>query len=589
MSDTDADWRDGVLRSRRFDDVYFSRDGGLAETQAVFLGGCGLPERWQGRRQFTVGELGFGTGLNVLALLDLWWRTRPAAARLHIFSVEGYPLARADLARALADWPQLATLAQPILAGWPGATPGFHRFDWPGLGATLDLAVLEVEAALVAWQGRADAWFLDGFAPARNPEMWRDAVLAQVAAHSAPGARLATYTVASAVRSGLAARGFTVTRQPGFGRKRERLEARVDGDTVEPVLPRVAIVGAGIAGAALARAFAAQGVAATVYGAGPMASANPAALVSPRLIAGDEPEALLCAQAFRRSVDLIAATAPQAILARGLVRLERTPKDSARFDRIAQNHVLGAEALVRLSSAQASARLGEPVALGGFSVPHALTVEPAHLLAAWRPGAVDETPVARLEQGAHGWRVLTALGAADYPVVCLAGGFAGAALWPLPLEPMRGQVSHAETPMLVTSVAWGGYVIRTRTGVLFGATHDRGEAAADVRAQDHARNRATLAATLPGLAARLAGLPLTGPAGVRANTPDRQPVAGQLASGLYALTGLGGRGFMFAPLLAEHVAALALGVPSPLPADSAVLVDPLRWTRALASPMSAGK
>ncbi|WP_222873978.1 tRNA (5-methylaminomethyl-2-thiouridine)(34)-methyltransferase MnmD [Hankyongella ginsenosidimutans] len=222
-----------------------------------------------------------------------------------------------------------------------GATPGFHRIDWPALGATLDLAILEVEAALDAWQGKADAWFLDGFAPARNPEMWREPVLAQVAAHCAPGARLATYTVAGAVRSGLAAQGFAVARQPGFGRKRARLEAHWPGDRIEPAMPRVAIVGAGIAGAALARAFAALGVPATVFSAGPMASGNPAALISPRLIAGDGPEAQLCAQAFRRSVDLIAATAPQAILARGLVRLERTPKDSARFDRIARDHVLG--------------------------------------------------------------------------------------------------------------------------------------------------------------------------------------------------------------------------------------------------------
>jgi len=585
VSETDADWRDGILRSRRFDDIYFSRDGGLAETQAVFLAGCGLPERWQARQQFTVAELGFGTGLNVLALLDLWQRTRPASGHLHVFSVEGYPLARADLARALAEWPQFAALSQPILERWPGATPGFHRIDWPALGATLDLAIQEVEAALNAWQGKADAWFLDGFAPARNPEMWRDAVLAQVAARSAPGARLATYTVAGAVRSGLAAQGFTVARQPGFGRKRARLEAHWPGDRIEPAMPRVAIVGAGIAGAALARAFAALGVPATVFDAGPMASGNPAALISPRLIAGDGPEAHLCAQAFRRSVELIAATAPQAILARGLVRLERTPKDSARFDRIARDHVLGADALARLSPAAASAQLGEPVAVGGFAVPSALTVDPAVLRAAWLPENVEEAPVERLEQGEHGWRVVTAAGAEVFAIVCVAGGFAAKALWPLPLEPMRGQVSFAARAAPVPAAAWGGYVVPARDGVLFGATHDRGDTGSDERANDHARNRATLAAVLPGLAARLDDVPFTGQAGVRASTPDRQPIAGLLAPGLYALTGLGGRGFLFAPLLAEHVAALALGAPSPVPRPAAALVDPMRWTPGPASPM----
>ncbi|MDP3369305.1 MAG: tRNA (5-methylaminomethyl-2-thiouridine)(34)-methyltransferase MnmD, partial [Brevundimonas sp.] len=229
-------WTDeGAPRSGRFDDVYFSSEDGLAETRAVFLAGCGLPEAWARRAHFTVAELGFGTGLNIAALLDLWRRTRPAGGRLSVFSVEGFPLDRDEAARALATWPEIGEAARALLDAWPAATPGFHRLDLPGFDATLDLAVGDVAPALSQWTGRADAWFLDGFAPSTNPAMWSDAVLDGITARSAPGARVATFTVAGAVRRGLAGRGFTVDKRSGHGRKRERLEARAPAAPIAPV------------------------------------------------------------------------------------------------------------------------------------------------------------------------------------------------------------------------------------------------------------------------------------------------------------------------------------------------------------------
>ena len=192
------DWSpDGAPRSRRFDDVYFSTEGGLDEARAVFLAGCGLPDAWRGRPRFVVGELGFGTGLNILALLELWRRARPAGGRLDIFSIEAFPLSREDAARALGAWPERADLAGTLIRRWPTAE-GFHRIDFPGLDARLDLAVMEAAEALAAWDGRADAWFLDGFSPAKNPEMWREEVLALLAQRSAPGARAASFTIAGA-------------------------------------------------------------------------------------------------------------------------------------------------------------------------------------------------------------------------------------------------------------------------------------------------------------------------------------------------------------------------------------------------------
>src|SRR5580658_6146528 len=138
---------DGVPRSRRYGDVYFSREGGLAESRAVFLAGCGLPGRWAGRRRFTVAELGFGTGLNILALLELWRVHRPSGGRLAIFSVEAEPLTADEARRALLAWPELATVANLLLARWPGRRRGFHRIELPELGASLDLAVMDAAPA----------------------------------------------------------------------------------------------------------------------------------------------------------------------------------------------------------------------------------------------------------------------------------------------------------------------------------------------------------------------------------------------------------------------------------------------------------
>ncbi|MFM8375623.1 MAG: tRNA (5-methylaminomethyl-2-thiouridine)(34)-methyltransferase MnmD, partial [Phenylobacterium sp.] len=154
---------DGRPRSALYGDAYFGADDGLAESRAVFLGGCGLPGAWAGRRRFTVGELGFGTGLNILALLDLWRREGPAGGRLHVFSIEAHLMSREDAARALAAWPELAPLAEILISRWPEARRGYHRIELPELGAVLDLALMDAGEALAGWDGRADAWFLDGF------------------------------------------------------------------------------------------------------------------------------------------------------------------------------------------------------------------------------------------------------------------------------------------------------------------------------------------------------------------------------------------------------------------------------------------
>ena len=579
MSDEDPDsplaWSlDGQPRSRLYGDVYFSAEDGLAETRAVFLEGCGLPDAWAERTRFTVAELGFGTGLNVAALLDLWRRERPTDGQLHIFSVEAHPISAADAARALANWPELAEIAGLLVARWPGRALGLHRVELPELSAILDVAVMDVAPALAGWTGRADAWFLDGFSPALNPAMWRDEVLALVADRSAPGARAATFTVAGQVRRGLAAAGFTVDRRPGFGRKRERLEARLAGEAAEPARPRrIAIIGGGIAGAAAARAVHALGGKVVVVegeGRGAGGSGNPAALVTPRLDAGLEAPAQLFAQAFRRALTLYGAL-PDAIISRGVRQLATQPRDIDRFGKIAASDLFEPGTL-------------EPVD-GALAQHSALVVEPTVILAAWAPRVLQGL-VHTLRHDAGGWRLLDVDGQeiASADAVIVAAAMASQALCPgLPLRGVRGQASFAE-PFAdpPDALAWGGYALPTRTGVLFGATHDRDDPGTEVRAADHARNLASLATVLPDLAARLEGMGLEGRAAVRATTPDRLPIAGPSDGGepgLFVLTGFGSRGFALAPLLAEHVAALAMGAPSPLPGPLAELVEPGRFRR----------
>ena len=209
------DWRDGVIPvSRRFDDPYFSLSGGLAETRHVFLSGNDLPARLT--PGFHVAETGFGTGLNLLALASV------AAVPIRFTSFEAYPLATADLHRAHAAFPELAPLAAQLRAAC--LAPRFR------VGAVeVEIVAGDASETLPAWAGRADAWFLDGFSPAKNPELWSEALMVAVAAHTNPGGSFATYTAAGHVRRALAAAGFTVERAPGFAGKRHMSRGRMPG------------------------------------------------------------------------------------------------------------------------------------------------------------------------------------------------------------------------------------------------------------------------------------------------------------------------------------------------------------------------
>lgn len=278
---------EGTPVSRDFDDVYFSNDNGLEETRYVFLGGNRLPERFPShpRPLMIVAESGFGTGLNFLTLwqaFDVFVRDNPDVTlqRLHFISFEKYPLKAEDLRLAHQRWPELAPWAQQLQAQWPSAFGGCHRLLLDGGRVTLDLwfgdineLTRELDDSL---NQQVDAWFLDGFAPAKNPDMWTQDLFSAMARLARPGGTLATFTSAGFVRRGLQEAGFTMRKSKGFGRKREMLTgemaqtlsfparvpwfARSSSDARE-----AAIIGGGIASALLSLALLRRGWQVTLY------------------------------------------------------------------------------------------------------------------------------------------------------------------------------------------------------------------------------------------------------------------------------------------------------------------------------------
>lgn len=217
------EWTDqGLPLSTQFDDLYFSRDSGIEESRYVFLQHNNLAERFAKASHVTIGETGFGTGLNFLCAWQLRDQLQSNCA-LRFISVEKYPLTLADLTRALALWPELKVYARQLLRHYPKHLIGWHKIEIAEAKVELLIYFGEALQGFQETDTKVDAWFLDGFAPAKNPQMWTPQLFKQIARLSYPGTRFATFTAAGAVRQGLADAGFSVQKVKGFGRKRHML------------------------------------------------------------------------------------------------------------------------------------------------------------------------------------------------------------------------------------------------------------------------------------------------------------------------------------------------------------------------------
>jgi len=645
----DIEWRDdGQPLSRAFDDIYFSstssEHNGLEESRYVFLQQNELPSRWaalSGGDTFTVGETGFGTGLNFLAARELWQQTAPAGAQLHFVSVEKYPLHPHDLAKALALWPQLQPFTAELLRAYPPLlAAGAHRLQFGNVHLTLVIGeASEAFRALRLQRERdrsVDAWFLDGFAPAKNPAMWSEALFENISALSKPGASFATFTCAGIVKRGLKGAGFALEKVPGFGRKREMLRGQLQQPAGTPYfttpwhLPQsqptpqaVAVIGAGIAGASAARALAERGYRVSVFeqGAAPGsgASGNEQGILYAKMSPKPGPNGDYNLHALQFALRYYRAKCPDAVHFHGLLQLAQSDREQQLQAQVANTLAHHrADALARaVSNSEAGEIAGVALPCGGLYFPAAGWLQPAQVCATLLQHDNIQlhcnSKIDQLLENKTGWLLRAASGAThsvDAVVVCAANDirtFSQTA--PLPLRPIRGQVSGAaageRSRKLQTVLCGEGYITPAFNGRhSFGATFKLKDTDTALRAEEQRENLDTLAELLPDVAADFAAQHLSGRAAVRAATPDYLPLAGPVPDwdslaqtyaglrknrkaliaaraayrpNLYVLGGMGSRGFTYAPLAAELVAAWISGEVLPVSAELAKALHPARF------------
>lgn len=603
-----------------FDDVYHSVDGGPEQSVRVFLEGNGLPERWRDRPAFQVLELGFGLGLNFLVCWDAWRRSEhPRDARLHFVSAEQFPLTREDLRHAWQSHAMLAPLARLLVEAWPPLLSGFHTLEFDEGRVCLTLMLGDAQSLLPELSMAADAVFLDGFSPARNPRMWDEVVLSQVARQCTWQATLATWCVAGSVRRALENQGFTVHRRPGFGRKRERLEARFDripeanfrrmvtprrnaalaAALSPPAQRRALVVGAGLGGCLVTERLAGLGWHVTLLDRQGVpaaeASGNPAGILRPVLSRDDNIASRLGRAGFLHTLGTLARlqdkTATIRFQLRGVLHLATDDTQAANQRRTMAERLLPPEFALFLEREEASRLAGMPLPQGGWHFPRGGWIDPASYCRAALLSAGDavqarwHTDVAGLHRTDDGWTAHDAQGnvLAQAPVAVLAPG-SGAARFAqaagLPLSIFRGQITQlgedplpAQAPVLCQD----GYLIPgVETGLCIGATYDE-ETDLRPREADSRKNLERLGRLLPGFASpekthreRV---------GLRCVARDRLPLIGNLAGepGLYAVMGLASRGLVWSSLAAAVIAALLEGTPLPLERALLRAVSPARF------------
>lgn len=568
----------GIPYAPAYGDRYFSSSGGIGQSRHVFLAGNGLPARWQGR-DFVILEAGFGLGLNFLCTWQAW-KTAPGR-RLHYVAIEKHPFRLAELTQLHARWPELAPFAARLQAQWPLPLPGLHRLEFDEV--ILTLAFGDVAELLPQLTLAADALYLDGFAPAKNPEMWSDAVFAELARLAAPGATLATWSVFEDMMFRLSRAGFRLEKRPGFGAKRYMLAGCRPGAV--PPAPtfrrhRIAVIGAGIAGAAAAHALARRGHEVVVYEAADTpaqgASGNHAGVFRPLPAADDSRLARLLRAGFLLGRRLFDALPGARCGWCGVLHLARDARHEATQQRIAAT--LPAEFCRYVGRDEASALAGWPVEAGGWWFLQAGYIHPPSLVRALLAGS-DVRYSQRIEK----------LEAIDADEIILANGIGAPALAPayeLPIRAGRGLVSYlpeSATPRFDIVATRLGYVTPAIDGLrCAGATLSISAAGSALDHQphpsDHIENLHRLDMILPGFGQGLDPARLAGRVSFRPMSPDRLPIVGPLSAsdGLWIIDGFGARGLVFASICAELLASQIGGEPLPLESDLVSAVFPGR-------------
>ena len=593
LPSAEISFRDGLPYADEFADGYYGGADGLAEARHVFLDGNQLAARFAAGGHLTIAETGFGTGLNCLAVMALL-EGHPDT-QLDYISVEKYPLTLDQMRMSHDSFPELRHQAAALRHALPPRWPGYHLVPLCYGRLTLHLHYGEIGAVLPHLDVLADAWFLDGFAPARNPGMWSPDILGHVGRLTRQGGSLASFTAAGHVRRGLAVAGFAIERAPGFGRKREMIVGTREGGASAPATPRrrVAVIGSGIAGASVAAGLRRRGCQPVILDAGDAAgsgaSGNRMALQSPKLTVDHNPMSRLsaaCLSWAARLSDLAGATVGE-----GVVAFDSPERMAARHE-IFRTQQWPSDLL-----AAGTAGYEFPATSGGAAVHYhqARVIRPAILLRHLLDGleveygfSVDRMAAGPDEVELHGRD--GRLVAADAVVIATGADLAGllAGRGPdLPVEVTHGLVSQVPTndgmSGLDRGVSFGGYLTPALDGRHdLGATFWRDPSMASEKgavAAGHAHNLGLLASVLGapfGTDSTLFGARVSR----RASLPDRRPVAGRHSERVFILGGLGARGFTLAPLLGDLLAADILGRPVPLPAAQWTAVQPARYDRA---------
>ncbi len=550
-----VDWLpDGTPYSPRFGDRYHSENGGLDQARRVFLHGCGLPAAWAGQPQWRILETGFGFGLNFLVTWAAWRADPQRSTLLHFVSTEAWPVSADDLLRATSAHPGLAPLAEELHRQWWGLLPGVHRLRFDAGRVLLTLYVGDTQTLLRQQSLTVDAVYLDGFSPQRNPESWSLHTLKAVARCCRRGTRLATWTIARAVRDALAQCGFDVTRVPGVPPKRDNLHAvynprweprttRQPQATPQPMTPGPCIViGGGIAGAATAASLARRGWQVVVLdqAAGPAAGASalPAGVFAPHVSPDDSVLSRLSRSGIRTTLQQARWLLSEGVDWSPCGVLEHRTDGTPGLAPGWADGPGGAWSQPAPPAALAEARL-PPDATACWHH-QAGWVRPARLVKALlaQPGIhwQGDSQVAQLRRMEHpaanggaavpAWQALNAQGQvlAEAPTLVIAAGAGSLELlhhrWPL--QPVRGQVSwgvHADlaAPLLPFPANGHGNLVPRfpledspggRQAWVLGSTFERGvetlpPSATDVRAA-HTTNWARLQGLLPRIAQQLA-------------------------------------------------------------------------------------
>jgi tRNA 5-methylaminomethyl-2-thiouridine biosynthesis bifunctional protein len=630
-------WKDGQPYSAQYEDVYFSSDSGIDETHYVFIQHNQLEARFSALTQdnfaanFTVAETGFGTGLNFLCTWQTWDQFAPETSRLNFISTELHPLSLTDLTSALELWPPLARYAQQLIEQYQHIVAGWHHFEFDHGRVTLTLLIGDANDTLANLHARVDAWFLDGFSPAKNEEMWQQSLFESMAKLSHEHTTFATFTSAGHVRRGLETVGFNVQKAAGFGKKREMLFGRFSpsvnsqglAHTKRPTLrkqnqPQQAIViGGGIAGAASSHALAKRGWQVVLIerhaALAQEASGNPAGVLYPRLTNAQDKLSQFALAGYLFSLRQLQGLDLAAIDYQpcGVLQLAFNAREQARCKAVLAQHF--PETLLRaVSQIEASELAGVTLNYGGLLFPAAGWVNPAAWCAALTNhpniSVKTSTEALRLEHVDNGWQVWDAQNCiAEAPIViiaCANDTIQFTQSQHCALQAVRGQITllpaSAVSQQLKTVVCSDGYITPAHQQMhCLGATFSQGESSIEVRETDHLHNFATLEEMSPMLYESLRHQSLQGRVALRSTTRDYFPVLGQLLDttklgkhppryndhphqlpwldGLYVNAGHGSKGLISAPLCAELLASIISSEPAPVPRDIMTAMEPNRF------------